>query len=82
MALQGKSNVSIVEPATLDLAPVKPKPLLNIALAILAGALAGIALAFVAESLEESQSPPANTGDDFDLPATSSARRAEVIGVR
>lgn len=49
MAEEGKSNVSIVQPATLDLKAIKPNALLNILLAAIIGAIGGVALTFVVD---------------------------------
>jgi uncharacterized protein involved in exopolysaccharide biosynthesis len=54
LAQQGKSNVSIVQPATLDLKPVKPKKLFNIAVAFILGVAGAIGLAFFAEAWDDS----------------------------
>ena len=48
------SNVSVVQPATHPLDPVKPKKLLNIAFGLVLGLLAGVGCAFVAEYFDES----------------------------
>ena len=60
MAEGGKSNVSIVQPATFDLKPVKPNVLLNLLAAVVLGTLVGLGLAFAAESWDDSL----RTGDD------------------
>jgi polysaccharide biosynthesis protein PslE len=60
MAEGGKSNVSIVQPATFDLKPVKPSVLLNLSAAVVLGTLVGLGLAFAAESWDDSL----RTGDD------------------
>ncbi|MBE3570927.1 MAG: capsular biosynthesis protein [Bacillales bacterium] len=47
-------NVSILSKANLgkDMTPVKPKPLLNIAIAVVVGLMAGVGLAFLLEYLD------------------------------
>ena len=47
-------NVNILAPAevTENISPVKPKPLLNIAIALVAGLMAGIGIAFILEYLD------------------------------
>ncbi|HEY2826128.1 MAG TPA: GNVR domain-containing protein [Pirellulales bacterium] len=50
MAAEGKSNVSIVQPATFDSKPIKPNALINMALAVVVGLLGGFGLTFAAES--------------------------------
>jgi polysaccharide biosynthesis protein PslE len=54
LALQGKSNVSIVQPATLDLKPVKPKKLFTLAIAFILGVAGAVGLAFFADALDDS----------------------------
>lgn len=48
------SNVSVVQPATLPLDPVKPRKALNITLGIMLGLFGGVFLAFVFEYLDDS----------------------------
>lgn len=52
------NNVSIVEPAEVPVAPIYPKKLLNILLAIIFGAAGGICLAFLTEYLEDAIRSP------------------------
>jgi len=54
MAEEGKSNVSIVQPATFDLKPIKPNSLVNMALAMVVGLLGGLGLAFAADAWNDS----------------------------
>jgi polysaccharide biosynthesis protein PslE len=75
MAEGGKSNVSIVQPATFDLKPVKPNILMNLAAGVVLGALGGLGLALVAESKDDS----IRHGDDLerylDLPTLATLPR-------
>lgn len=50
MAEEGKSNVSIVQPATLDLKPIRPNIFLNMVLAAVVGLLGGLGLAFAVDA--------------------------------
>ena len=50
MAAEGKSNISIVQPATLEPRPIKPKGLVNLLLAIVLGVIGGTGAAFAAEA--------------------------------
>ena len=43
------SNISVIEPASMPLRPVSPKPFLNIMLSIVFGLFGGLALAFFSE---------------------------------
>lgn len=45
-------NVSILAKATINPSPVKPKPTLNIAIALVVGLMAGIGIAFLLEYLD------------------------------
>src|SRR5438132_6476823 len=49
-----KDNLLVVAPAVQPTQPVLPKPLTNIALGLLAGAIAGLALAFLLDYLDQS----------------------------
>ncbi len=82
MAQQGKSNISIVQAATLDLQPVRPKVLFNIALAVIVGVLGGIGLTYVAESLREPGPAMREPDHHLELPTVAASRRAEVSGIR
>jgi capsular exopolysaccharide synthesis family protein len=48
------SNIRILDRATVDEKPVSPKPLRNLALAVLLGLAGGVGLAFLLESLDTS----------------------------
>jgi uncharacterized protein involved in exopolysaccharide biosynthesis len=54
MAEEGKSNISIVQPATFDQKPIKPNALINMALAMVVGLLGGLGLAFAVDAWDES----------------------------
>jgi LPS O-antigen subunit length determinant protein (WzzB/FepE family) len=47
------SNISVVEPASIPLRPVNPKPFLNISMAIVFGLLGGLSWAFFCEYLRD-----------------------------
>jgi len=48
------SNVSIVQPATAPMSPVKPRKALNMIVALILGVLGGIGIAFLSEYLDHS----------------------------
>lgn len=77
MNRQKIANISVIQPATVPLKPVKPKKLLNIALGVLVGALGGLAVAFIAELLRQGVSTPAQVQEHLGLPvlATLSLRK-------
>ena len=54
MATEGKSNISIVQPATLDPRAIKPQTALNLLLAMVVGLIGGLGVTYAAESLDES----------------------------
>ncbi len=60
MAEEGKSNVSIVQPATLDLKPTKPNILLNMVLAAVVGLSGGLGLAFAVDAWNMAPHPADN----------------------
>jgi non-specific protein-tyrosine kinase len=49
-----QEDVKVVSPAVLPTDPVSPRPLLNVALALLAGLVVGVGLAFVLDYLDQS----------------------------
>lgn len=52
------SSISVVQPATLPYRPVKPRKLLMLALALLLGVCGALALAFLADHLDETLRSP------------------------
>ncbi len=62
MATEGKSNISIVQPGTLDMKAIKPKLLTNFALAIILGLIGGLGSAFAIDTLDET----AKTADELE----------------
>jgi polysaccharide biosynthesis protein PslE len=75
MAEGGKSNVSIVQPATFDLKPVKPNVGMNLAAGLALGALAGLGLAFAAESWDDSLRTSDDLERHLDLPTLATLPR-------
>jgi uncharacterized protein involved in exopolysaccharide biosynthesis len=75
MAADGKSNINIVQPATLDRKPIKPRPLFNMALAFVVGSLGGIGLAFAAEAGNRTIRTPAELEDRLELPVLAAIPR-------
>ncbi|MDG0030626.1 Wzz/FepE/Etk N-terminal domain-containing protein [Priestia sp. Y58] len=63
-------NVSILAKAELDesLSPIKPQPLLNIAIAIVVGLMAGIALSFLLDYLDNSIKDEQDIDQIMELP--------------
>lgn len=75
MASEGKSNISIVQPATLEPRAIKPKGLLNLLLAMVLGLIGGVGAAFAAESLEESGRTAAGLKHELDTPMRAEIAR-------
>jgi uncharacterized protein involved in exopolysaccharide biosynthesis len=75
MAADGKSNINIVQPATFDRKAVKPKALVNLALAFVVGLLGAIGLAFAAEASDRSIRTPAELEDRLELPVLAAIPR-------
>lgn len=62
------SNISIVQPATYPVKPIRPRTLLNLALGLFLGAFGGLGFAFVSENLDHSFKTPADVEKYLDLP--------------
>ena len=61
------NNISIVDRAETPLSPSEPRPLLNMALAALAGLAVGVALACLREALDQAVRTPADAEADLPL---------------
>ncbi|MDR4502681.1 MAG: GumC family protein [Nitrospirales bacterium] len=66
------ANISIIQPATIPVKPVKPKLLLNILLGIMIGGAAGVSLAFANEYLQGGYTRPEHLTRDVELPVLTS----------
>lgn len=62
------SNISIVQPASYPIRPVRPKKLLNIALGFFLGILGGIGLAFISEYMDHTFKKPEDIQQKLNLP--------------
>jgi len=74
---QEVSNVSVVQAATKPLEPVRPKRACNIAAGILLAILAGIALAFVLDYVDDSMRTDADVARRLGLPVLASVSEDE-----
>jgi capsular exopolysaccharide synthesis family protein len=81
-ALEGEriSNISVVQPATLPVKPIRPRKLLNLALGFFLGILGAIVLAIFSEYLDHSLKTPEEAEEKLQLPTLVSIPR--VRGVR
>ncbi len=61
-------NVQVVDPAIAPVAPVKPRPKLNMAVAGVLGIMVGVGLAFILEYLDNTVKSPEDVRRYLDLP--------------
>jgi polysaccharide biosynthesis protein PslE len=66
------SNISLVQPATYDAEPVRPRPLLYMGLAAMIAVVAGCGLAVVAENLDHTLKTPEDVEAVLGLPVVAS----------
>lgn len=64
----GTNNVSIVDSAQVPERPSRPRPLLNLALALVFGTVVGVALAFTREQIDETITDPMDVETRIGLP--------------
>ena len=62
------SNISVVQPATYPIRPVRPKKLLNIVLGLFLGIFGGIGLAFISEYMDHTFKKPEDVQQKLNLP--------------
>jgi capsular exopolysaccharide synthesis family protein len=62
------SNISLVQPATYPVKPIRPRTLLNLALGLFLGAFGGLGVAFLSENLDHSFKAPDDVDKYLDLP--------------
>lgn len=62
------SNISIVQPATYPIKPVRPQKALNIALGLFLGIFGGLGLAFISEYMDHTFKKPEDITQKLDLP--------------
>jgi uncharacterized protein involved in exopolysaccharide biosynthesis len=80
------SNISVVQPATLEIEPVRPKALINFAIGLVLALAVGLGVPFLAERLDRSVKTPADVETHFGLPVLGTvpltyARPAAVNGI-
>ena len=74
------SNISVVQPATFPIKPIRPRKLLNLSLALFLGILGSIGLAFFCEYMDHSIKTPEQVKDDLQLPTLASIPRTHSDG--
>jgi uncharacterized protein involved in exopolysaccharide biosynthesis len=62
------SNISVVQPATYPIKPVRPKKMFNIALGLILGIFGGLGLAFISEYMDHTFKKPEDITQILDLP--------------
>ena len=78
----GTNNVSVVDAAELPEKPSSPRLALNLLLALLAGAMIGIALALGLEQIDEAISDPAQVANTLNLPLLGTVPDTEDVDPR
>lgn len=68
MDLLKMANISVIQPASRPIHPVKPKKSLNIMIGFIVGLVAGFSAAFLAEYLRGTYSRPEQLSRDLELP--------------
>ncbi len=76
------SNVSVVQPASLPMAPVKPNKPLNVALGALLGLFGGVFLAFVMEYLDDSLNTTSKAEKRLGVPVLAALSEKEFKACR
>lgn len=64
----GENNISIVDNARVPERPSSPRPILNMILALLSGAIVGFGLALIREQIDESIGDPADLEEKLAVP--------------
>ena len=72
-----RALVAVVEPATLDANPVRPRPILNVALGLIVGLTAGIGLALLMEFTRRTIKTPKDLTDVLHLPILGMIPRSQ-----
>ena len=72
------SNISVVQPATYPVKPVRPKKLLNLALGLFLGIFGGIGLAFFSEYLDHTFKKPEDIEERLKLPMLAAIPNSKV----
>ena len=62
------SNISVVQPATYPIKPVRPRKMLNIALGLFLGIIGGLGLAFMSEYMDHTFKKPEDITEKLGLP--------------
>jgi capsular polysaccharide biosynthesis protein len=71
-------NVEIIDPAVVPVTPVKPRPMLNIAIAFVLALMVGVGLAFLLEYLDHTIKTPNDVEKFLELPVLGAIPDVEV----
>lgn len=71
------SNINVVQPATYDPKPIRPRKAVNLLLGLVVGVLGGLGIAVVAEYLDHSFRTPEDVETRLELPALVSIPRLD-----
>ena len=73
------ANITVIQPAVVPAEPVRPKKALNILIAIVLGAVAGVSLAIVSEYFQGGYTRPEQASHALGLPVLTSVRYNEKL---
>jgi len=73
------SNISVVQPATYPLKPVRPRKLLNLALGLFLGLFGGLGLAFFSETMDHTFKKPEDIEERLKLPTLATIPHSKTI---
>lgn len=69
------SNIKLVQPATYEVKPIRPRPFWNLILGLMVGSLGGLGLALTAEYMDHSFQTPEDVEERLELPMLVSIPR-------
>ena len=75
METQRMSNLSIVQPASLEPRPIRPRKALNLALGLIVAVCGAFSIALIAEYIDHSMRTPEDIERNLDLPTLTSIPR-------
>ncbi len=73
----GENNIAVVDPARVPQRPSSPRPLINLLLSLLIGAIVGIAVALLREQIDETITDPTDVERRVGLPLLGTVPKTE-----